>query len=273
MGRLAGAVQRWITHPLLRPHTIGTPAWFAAQSQLYDEKPLVQRCYRLWQDLLLADADSAGATGAIVELGSGLSRLKQARPGIIATDVVPGAVDLLADGRALPFRDQSVRALLLTHVFHHIPDVELFLREAERVLQPGGVISMVDCAHTPFSRLFFGRIHPEPYRAGDPSWSFPAGHTMLDSNQALTWMVLIRDRALFQARFPSLRIERRRWLPWFSYLLSGGVNLRSFVPPGGTALASAADRLLSPLDPLCAIHWHWTLRKTGTAGESVARVL
>jgi len=240
---------------------MGTPEWFAAQSRMAGEKPLIQRCYALWRDLLLADAGSAAGAGLIVELGAGMSGLKALRPEVVTSDVVPGAVDLVADGRRLPFRDCSLRALLLTHVFHHIPDVEAFLGEASRVLRPGGVLSLVDCAHTPFSRFFFGKIHPEPYRHKDAAWSFPEGHTLLDSNQALTWMVFERDRPRFEALFPQLRIEGRRWLPWFSYLLSGGVNLRSFVPPGCAGAARAADALLRPLDPVCAIHWHWTIRK------------
>ncbi|MFN7936090.1 MAG: class I SAM-dependent methyltransferase [Bryobacteraceae bacterium] len=259
-------IKSWATHPLLRPHTLGSAEWFAAQSRLFDEKPLVQRCYALWYKLLLDDADSVQHAGAIVELGSGSSRLKLQRPDIIASDVVPGAVDLVADGCRLPFRDASVKALLLTHVFHHIPDVAAFLHEADRVLVPGGVISMVDCAHTPFSRFFFGRIHPEPYRDDAKDWSFPPGNTMLDSNQALTWIVLHRDRPRFERDHSAFTIARRRWLPWFSYLLSGGVNLRSFVPPGCQSLVRAADTLLKPLDPLCAIHWHWTIRKRSGAG-------
>ena len=264
---LAQSIKQWATHPLLRPHELGTAEWFAAQSRLFDEKPLVQRCYALWYELLLRDADSVRAPGAIVELGSGSSRLKQLRPSIIASDVVPGAVDLVCDGRSLPFRDASVRALLLTHVFHHIPDVGAFLREADRVLVPDGVISMVDCAHTPFSRFFFGRVHPEPYRDDAAEWSFPPGNTMLDSNQALTWLVFVRDRAKFESGHPSLRVERRRWLPWFSYLMSGGVNLRSFVPRPLEGVARAADWMLTPLDPLAAIHWHWTIRKVSRAGR------
>jgi SAM-dependent methyltransferase len=252
----------WFTHPLLRPHAMGTPEWFAAQDRMIDEKPLVKDCYGLWHTLLLEDADSAGSTGAIVELGSGLSRLRLRRPEIITTDVVAGNVKLLVDGRQLPFRDESVRALLLTHVFHHIPDPASFLAEAARVLKPNGVISIVDCAHTAFSRFFFGRIHPEPYRDEATTWSFPAGHTMLDSNQALSWIVFERDRAEFEARFPTLRVERRRWLPWLSYLLSGGVNLRSLVPRPLAPLVRAADAVCKPLDPVAAIHWHWTIRKT-----------
>lgn len=238
---------------------IGSPEWFVAQRQLIDSKPLIRRCYQLWYSLLLEDADSTPNQGKIIELGSGGSFLSEVRPGILRSDVCTGNVDLVFDGRALPFRDNSIRALLLTHVFHHIPDVAQFLQEASRVLIPGGVISMVDCTHTPFARLFFNRFHPEPYDDKAVKWDFPPGHSMLDSNQALTWLVFFRDR---QRLPPGLSFEQWHYLPWFSYLLSGGVNLPTFVPRPLTPLFRAADVLLRPLDPLFAVHWHMTVRKT-----------
>ena len=242
---------------------IGTPEWFLAQRQLIDSKPLVNRCYRLWYSLLLRDADSVPdpRSSAIVELGSGGSFLAELRPGILRSDVTEGNVDAIFDGRALPFRANSVRALLLTHVFHHIPDVAAFLKEAQRVLIPGGVISMVDCTHTPFARFFFRRFHPEPYDDRTAKWDFTPGHTMLDSNQALTWLVFFRDRHRLASVAPDLVFEQWRYLPWLSYLLSGGVNLPSFIPKPLAPLFRAADTVLKPLDPLFAVHWHLTVRK------------
>ena len=61
---------------------------------------------------------------------------------------------------------------------------------------------------------------------------------------------------------PLLAAGRPSYLPWFSYLLSGGVNLRSFFPGVLTPAVRAADTILQPLDPLFAIHWHITVRKT-----------
>ncbi len=244
--------------------TLGTSEWFAAQRSMIKDKPLVRRCYDLWYARLLADADSVPERYRdcpIVELGSGSSYIKELRPGIITSDVTPGLADMVIDGRELPFPDCSVRALLLTHVFHHIPDVGLFFSQASRVLVPGGVISMVDETHTPFARFFFGKVHPEPYDDKTASWSFPAGNSMLDSNQALTWIVFDRDRDRFASEFPSLTLEQRSFLPWFSYLMSGGVNLRTFFPGFLTSAVGAADRILRPLDRVFAIHWHLTIRK------------
>lgn len=253
-----------LQHANLKGLSLGSAEWFTAQRAMIEAKPAVKRCYDLWYTELLEDADSVPAeyrARPIVEIGSGLSFLRERRPGIIASDITPGKVDLALDGRSLPFRDHSVRALLLTHVFHHIPDVASFLREAERVLVPGGVISMVDETHTPFARFFFSVFHPEPYDDRRGEWSFPAGHTMLDSNQALAWMVFFRDTARLRKIAPSLELERWNYLPWFSYLLSGGVNLRSFIPRPLAPLFRALDRALKPLDGVFAIHWRLTVRK------------
>lgn len=251
----------FFTHPLIAGLDMGSPAWFGAQREMIRRKPAVRRCYELWYALLLADAASVPGEGALLELGSGSSYLKELNPALITSDVVPGPVDMVLDGQRLPFRDASVKALLLTHVFHHIPDVRLFLAEAQRVLLPGGVIAMIDCAHTPLSRAFFTHIHPEPYRPDAEHWDFPPGHSMLDSNQALSWIVFERDQDSFRREFPGLRLEQRDYLPWFSYLLSGGVNLRSLLPAGGARLYEKLDAALRPLDRFGAIHWHIRVRK------------
>ena len=258
-----------LTHPSLSGIGMGTREWFAAQREMIRSKPLIARCYGLWYCRLLKDADSVPAehrTGCVVELGSGSGYIKDLRPEIITSDVVPGVADMVIDGRQLPFPDESVQALFLTHVFHHIPDVERFFSEALRVLVPNGVISMVEVTHTPFARWFFSCVHPEPFNDRATEWSFPEGDSMLDSNQALSWIVFVRDRARFAEKYPELRVEGLHYLPWLSYLLSGGVNLRSFVPVPLAPLAVGADWVLQPLDGLFAIHWHITVRKV-TPGQ------
>lgn len=242
---------------------LGSPAFFEVQRRMIREKPLVRRCYDLWYHKLLTDADSVPNSEnlSIVELGSGSSYLKEIRPSIITSDITPGVADMVIDGRNLPFSDGSVAALLLTHVFHHIPDVHLFLSEAARVLAPRGVISMVDCTHTPFARFFYGKIHPEPFNDRTTEWAFPSQGRMLDSNQALSWIVFERDERRFMDLYPSLAVERKTYLPWLSYLLSGGVNLKSAVPSFLTAASVSVDDALAILDPLFSIHWHITIRK------------
>ena len=157
------------------------------------------------------------------------SYIKELRPGIITSDVAPGVADLVIDGRKLPFPDESVQALLLTHVFHHIPDVGQFFSEACRVLVPAASFPWWTSPYAVRALL----LHPLPPRTIRRSRRrMELSGRRLDAglNQALSWMVFCRDKDAFHSRFPALHLERRRYLPWLSYLLSGGVNLRSFVP-------------------------------------------
>src|SRR5262249_2028772 len=151
-------------------------------------------------------------------------------PGLITSDVVEGVADRVIDARSLPFETGSLGAIFLTHVFHHLPDATLFLREASRVLKPGGVIAMVEVAHTRFAKFFFSNFHPEPYDDTTPTWEFSQADSMLDSNQALSWIVFKRDVARFHKLFPEFSLEPPEFLPWFTYLLAGGVTMRNVIP-------------------------------------------
>lgn len=253
---------------LQEPRLVGVPPgsqrFFELQRQIIQERPLMREIYGLWYARLLKDEASVPGdpdAGVLLELGSGGSFLKELCPRVVTSDVEPGVAERVVDGRELPFPDASVRAIFLTHVFHHVPDVARFLAEAERVLVPGGVVSLIDVPHTPLARFFFRHCHPEPYEDAVSEWAFDQSDAMLDANQALTWIVFERDRERFAALCPGLALERRDWLPWLSYLLSGGVTRRNLVPGFAVPLLRIADKLLQPLDRWMALHWHLTLRK------------
>lgn len=229
----------------------------------------MKRCYDLWYRRLMEDEGSVpGPAGGILELGSGASYLKELCPRVTTSDLVEGVAERVVDARELPFEDASLRAILASHVFHHIPDVARFLAEAQRSLVPGGVLSLIECAHTPFARFFFRHLHPEPYDDAAPDWAFQQRDAMMDSNQALSWNVFFRDRRDFEARFPELRVEGAVFLPWFGYVLSGGVTRRNLLPRPVARLVGALDGLLRPLDRWMALHWHITVRKRGPHSES-----
>jgi SAM-dependent methyltransferase len=257
----------WLKEPSLQGLAPGSPQFFAAQKRLILNRSLLKRAYDDWYRRLLSDARSAPAQGSIVELGSGGSYLKDLEPAILTSDVVPDVAELVVDARHLPFPDQSVRALLLTHVFHHIPDVNAFFNEAQRTLVPGGVISMIEIAHTPFARFFFRRFHHEPYDDTCRDWAFAQKDTMMDSNQALAWMVFERDRAKFESRFPALQLELLELMPWLTYFVSGGVTMRYLVPRFMNGPLSLLEGSLKPLAGLCSLYWHIRVRKRRGAAE------
>lgn len=251
----------WLKEPQLQGAPPGTARFFALQKAIIHQRPLLKWCYDDWYARLLADARSVTGTGLLVELGSGGSYLKDLEPSIITSDVDAGIADRVIDARQLPFADASVKALFLTHVLHHIPDVSNFFAEAQRVLVPGGVISMIEVSHTPFARFFFRNFHHEPYRDECEEWSFAQNDSMMDSNQALSWMVFDRDRARFKKLYPKLEVGTTEFLPWLGYLLSGGVTMRNLIPGLLNSPIRGMDHLLSPLLPSLALHWHICVRK------------
>lgn len=255
----------FLREPSLIGVPVGSPEFFEIQKQFIEKRPLLKRCYDEWYQCLIDDARSVPGEGELLELGSGGSCLKNREPGFITSDVVPDVSERVIDARELPFSDRSLKAIAATHVLHHVPDLEAFLREAVRTLVPGGVITMIEVAHTPFARFFFDRFHPEPYDDTVRDWAFGQADSMMDSNQALSWIVFVRDRKRFEKLFPELQIEVFRFMPWLTYLLSGGVTKRNVIPGFLVPLIAAAEWCLKPLRPLMALHWHIRVRRRADA--------
>lgn len=79
--------------------------------------------------------------GRILDVGCGLNELVQLAGGGIGIDVYPWpAVDLLADGGCLPFRDGAFDTVVFSATLNHIPRRLDALREARRVLRTDGVV-------------------------------------------------------------------------------------------------------------------------------------
>ncbi len=84
---------------------------------------------------------------------------------------------------------------------------------------------------------------------------------MLDANQALSWIVFIRDKDKFEKKYPHLKIEVIEHLPWLSYILSGGVTRKSLIPKFLAPFIILIDNALAFLRPLCGLSWHIRIRK------------
>mgnify|MGYP001800673276 CR=1 FL=1 len=258
-------MKKLFTASELDDYEVGSKEYFEFQKRAIFRKKLLKYCYDTWYDGLIQDANlirNPVREGEILlELGSGGSYLKDRLPELITSDVVEGVADRVVDGRELPFEDASVRAIFLTHAFHHIPDVERFLSEAYRVLRPGGVVAMIEVAHTPLARFFFDRMHPEPYEDCAADWRFEQVASMMDSHQALSWMVFVRDRKRFQALYPNFRVTPMRFMPWFTYLVSGGVTRGQILPGFLAPRAYLAEYISIPLRSLFALHWRICIQK------------
>ena len=178
--------------------------------------------YEEWYKLInknLSDKD-----GINIELGCGASFIDQINKSIKKTDVfLTSNTDFVLDAIDIGNQfENKVSNLILVNVFHHISDPELFLRSAERSLLLGGRIIMIEPSNNYWSRLVYKFVGHEKFDTNQIDWKFPSKDPLLDSNQALSWLIFERDYKKFKNLFPMFSLIQKKNLMPFSYLLSGG---------------------------------------------------
>jgi ubiquinone/menaquinone biosynthesis C-methylase UbiE len=233
--------------------------WEAAS---YDAKWSIsydERCVAYARDRFVHVAGRAGwPYGDALEIGcgTGFFLLNLAQAGVLErgylTDISPGmvaaaernahALGLSVGGRVagaeqLPYHDGSFDLVVGHAVLHHIPDVELALREVLRVLRPGG-------------RLVFAG---EPTRRGD---------LVARRLSRLTWHAATR-----LSRLPPLR---ERWARPRAELAAASeaaaleyvVDLHTFDPGelARTALRAGAVDVRTVTEELTASWFSWPVR-------------
>jgi SAM-dependent methyltransferase len=233
-----------------------------AHREYIRRKSFLRRIY-LEHYRFFASEISGLPAGIAVELGSGGGFLRDVIPEVLTTDVVPlSTVQAVVSATALPFRDGSVRAILMINVLHHVQDPERFFAEATRCLAPGGKIVMVEPADTPFSRFVYTRFHHERFDPDMPGWRLPAGGRLSSANDALPGIIFERDRELFRSRFPELSVERFEHIMPISYILSGGVKPWALLPGAAYPVVRAIERSLGPLKSRLGLFTRIVIRRS-----------
>ena len=225
----AALLRRLLAHPLTASLPVDAPATTQLRKQIILSKPILKAIYDQWYGLLARELPPV--EGPILELGSGGGYCARFIPGLITSEAFacPG-VQMVVDAQRLSFERRSLRAIVMTNVLHHMPDVRRFFAEASRCLRQGGKILMIEPWLTSWSRFVYKHFHPEPFHPEAPDWVFSSTGPLSGANTAMPWIVFTRDRGKFESEFPELSIEGIRPLLPFRYLISGGVGMRSLMP-------------------------------------------
>jgi SAM-dependent methyltransferase len=236
------------------------PSTTLLHAKIVRQKPFLKNTYLdFYREFQTAFADTKGKT--LVELGSGGGFLKEILPDVITSDVLHiSTVDKVFSALAMPFDDASVDAFFMVDVLHHIPDAELFFKEALRCLISGGKIIMVEPANTPFGRFIYKNFHHEHF---DPTgkWHLEATGPLSVANGAIPWIVFSRDRKIFESKFPTLTILRIQPHTPLRYLISGGLSLRQLLPSCLYPVVKGIEFLLTPLNTLLGMFQTIELQK------------
>lgn len=216
---------------------------------LWHAKPSLRAVYQDYQNRI----KTALIPGPILEIGGGSGNLRDALPDAVSLDIqwTPW-LDIVADAHDLPFADGSFANVVMLDVFHHLSYPSRFLKEALRVLKPGGRLVMIEPNVSPVSWLFFKLLHEEPVLLNeDPFDAAPrSGPSPYESNQAIPYLIFVRKAQHLHKHVPGLQILSTERFSLWAYPLSGGFKSWTLLP---AQLAKPLLWLESKLAP--AIGW------------------
>jgi len=237
------AIARWLEHPLTRGLDIDYPRTTELRRRIVREKRFLHRIYEEWYARIVATVPPG--PGPVLELGSGAGFLVEFIPGLITSEIlrVPG-IDLVLDAVSLPFEAQSLRAVVMTNVLHHVPQPRRLFDEIARCVRRDGVVSMIEPWVSPWSRLIYSRFHHEPFSPDAREWESAVSGPLAGANSALPWILFDRDRERFENELPQWAIRSVEPLMPFRYLVSGGVSHRALVPGWSFSLWRALEASL-----------------------------
>jgi SAM-dependent methyltransferase len=237
-------IKQYFEHPLTRELDLNNPRTTHLRRRIIKGKSFLRQIYQEWYEVIGAALPEQ--EGPVLELGSGAGFMSEYIPGLITTEVFycPN-ITVVLDGQRLPFVDGSLRGIVMTDVLHHLPRAREFFTEATRCIKPGGVIAMIEPWVSNWSRLCYKYLHHEPFSPDATEWEFSSSGPLSDSNSALPWIMLERDRGEFEREFPMWQIQIIRPFMPFRYLISGGVSLRSMMPGWSFGFWRMVERLLT----------------------------
>jgi SAM-dependent methyltransferase len=222
-------LKKLLAHPDTRDLTLDDPRTTQRRRGIIQRNRFLWRIYDEWYRLISASIPHGA--GSVLELGSGAGFLAQYIPGLITSEVfLCSDIQLVLDGRRLPFSSGSLKAIAMVDVLHHVPDNRAFFTEAQRCLRSGGSVVMIEPWVSTWSRQIYTRLHHEPFDPEAPDWSFEGAGPLSGANQALPWIIFQRDRSAFESDFRELEINAVRPFMPFRYLVSGGVSMRQLMP-------------------------------------------
>lgn len=249
-GFLASTLKKAWAYPAANEGDINAARTIVLHREIVERKRLLREAHMRWyRECLPAYRETTHLNGKLLEIGCGAGFLDKVIPGLYKTDVVENPyAQRVMNGMQLDFPNESLRAIFAIGVVHHMSDPSKFLSEAERVLEKGGRVVMLE-PHNTFVQRFLCKFldHYEFFDDTITDWANPRANRMSGANMAISWVMFIRDRNLFDRRFPGLQVKAIRYHTFLPYIASGGMAFRPFLPSAATPLVNASEVLLRPL--------------------------
>lgn len=223
---------------------LDSPQYLIIHQELIRHKGLLNHIYNDFY----SNISNLASKKPIVELGSGGGFIKEIIPQTITSDIVKGpGIDKVFYVEKMPFRKNSVGTFVMFDVLHHIKNPEIAIREMQRCLKKEGKIIMIEPYCSFWGGLIYKYLHHERF---DPTanWQIKGTGRMSNANTALPWIIFVRDRNMFEEKFPNLKILKLSPHTPLAYLISGGLTKYQFLPNFTYPLIKFLEYIISPLN-------------------------
>jgi hypothetical protein len=114
-------------------------------------------------------------------------------------------------------------------------------------VRSGGRCLLIEPWNTAWARAVYKNLHHEPFNP-EGEWIIPSTGPLSGANGALPWILFERDKSVFKKKFPEWEIALISPIMPLSYLLSGGVSMRTFVPSSLYSLVRGIEKKIPGFD-------------------------
>ena len=198
------------------------------------EKDVFLRNHYLHATLQVRSLLSASPNSQILEVGAAGGVTKMFWPEVHTSDIRQDSeVDFVMAAEEIKFESNYLDGIFGIDALHHIDDPVEHFREVSRVLKNGASAVYIDPNWNLFSKIIFRHvlkyIHPEPYDTDQLGW-IKESNDPTEGNQAMAYIIFVRDFDKFRDLFPNLHVEILQPVKGLSFLFSGGVHTRTPIP-------------------------------------------
>jgi SAM-dependent methyltransferase len=216
----------------------------------WSKKPILRKIYFKFYKTI-QEALNKNIPGKIVELGSGIGNLKLCVPECVCTDLFPSPwIDQVENAYELSFGDNSLNALILFDVWHHLKYPGTILREFNRVLAKNGRLIIFDPDISFLGFIVYGLFHPEPVRYFSKiEWDAPEGTDFkkLEYYAAQGNASRVFRKKKYAAELNDWRVVSISRMASISYIASGGYSRKQLYPDKLYNFFCYLDRICSIL--------------------------